>query len=223
MKKTIQLFFFVIIFPSFAFSQKTIDVLANSDNLPLSTISMVKANEIFAEMNTSSLFNMADCNNCEDRANAIGYILHKKGLNVAKFWLFGEGKISSSNQVYLLQSAKCGTWGYHIAIGLLLDNNGTMDTVIIDPATQESAITLRNWALPLIQKDRTGYLAIKDIKYYTYPVSNNKFQANQTWSATDDDFWKTACGLCGLKPGQCNKNRFAQRIRAKQQLLQNAE
>lgn len=223
MKKSIHLFSFVIFFTTFASSQKSINVLANSDNLPLSTITMEKANEIFAEMNTSSLFNMADCNNCEDRANAIGYILKKRGLNVAKFWLFGEGKISTSSQVFLLRSAKCGTWGYHIAIGLRLDNNGTIDTVIIDPATQETAITLRNWALPLIQKDRTGYLAIKDIKYYTYPVSNNKFQADQMWTATDDDFRKTACGLCGLKPRQCGKDRFAQRIRIKQLQLQNAK
>lgn len=220
MKKYVFSFSFAFIFTGLTYAQKSITLLSNTDSLELSTVTQEQANKIFSEMDTSPLFNMADCNNCEDRANAIGYILNKRGFKVAKFWLFGEGKISVSNQVFLLRSDKCGTWGYHVAIGLLFDNNGIKDTVIIDPATQESAVTLRSWALPLIQKDRIGYLAIKDIKYYTYPVSNNKFQVNQAWSATDEDLWKTACGLCGLKPRQCNKARFAKRIQKKLLQLQ---
>lgn len=200
---------------STAYAQKSVKVLDGTDVIPLSSVDMNKAQALFSEMKTSPLFNMADCNNCEDRANAIAYILQKRGLTVAKFWLFGEGKISLSNQVYLLKSTKCGTWGYHVAVGLLVDNNGTQDTVIIDPATQVAAVTLSNWALPLLQANSTGYLAVKDPKYYTYPVMNNKFQTQQAWTAVDNDLFKTACGLCGLKPKQCGKSRFQARIRAK--------
>lgn len=220
MKKLINFILFFA-FSHSTFCQKAISVLENSDKINLSTITVEKANELFTEMKSSSLFNMADCNNCEDRANAIGYILDKRGFKVAKFWLFGEGKISTSKQVFLLKSEKCKTWGYHVAIGLLSENNGVKDTIIIDPATQNSATTLNNWALPLIQNKRVGYLAVKDIKYYTYPVINNKFQALQLWTSLDNDLWKTSCGLCGLKPKQCRKKRFAEKISEKKLQLQN--
>jgi hypothetical protein len=204
---------------------QTINTLKNSDKIDLSVVNEDELNKIFQEMKTSKLFKMQDCNNCEDRANAIAYILQKRGFTVAKFWLFGEGKISIGKSGYLLQSKKCGTWGYHVAVGLKLDKNGITETVIIDPATKDSPVTLDNWAASLIQKNQIGFLIIKDPKFYSYPVNNNKFQADDLWLKTDDNLWKTAGGLCGFKPNQTGEDyksarkRFKERIKVKSEEL----
>lgn len=218
--KNILLFILLISF-GIGFSQKKIEYLKNSDNITLSNISMEKAQELFIEMKRAPLFNMKDCNNCEDRANAIAYILTKRGYTVAKFWLFGEGKISLSNEIYLLKSQKCGTWGYHVAIGLQVIIDNKQETVILDPATQDKAVLLENWALPLIQENRTGFLIIKDYSFYTYPVLNDKFQANSVWISKDVELSKTACGLCGIKPRNCDKRRNYSKISKKLAELKN--
>jgi hypothetical protein len=188
------LFLFVI---SSVYSQKSIKFTGKSDSILLSVTTIEEANKIFTEMNTLSLFNMNDCNNCEDRANAIAYILNKRGLTVAKFWLFGEGKISTGISARILKSKKCKTWGYHVAVGFLVKNKEKIDTIIIDPGTQKKIISLSNWALPLVQKNEIGHIIVKDIVYYTYPLKNKKFEVDKVWTEKDTNLERTAKGLCG--------------------------
>jgi hypothetical protein len=180
-----------------SYPQKSIKFIDKSDTVILSTTTIEEANEIFNEMDTMNLFKMIYCNNCEDRANAIAYILNKRNLTVAKFWLFGEGKISTGEDSYLLQSESCGTWGYHVAIGFLVNNGNKAETIIIDPGTQRRAVSLEDWALPLVQENKVGHVIMKDIAYYTYPVVDDKFQVDEIWTEKDPGFWRTARGLCG--------------------------
>ena len=125
------------------------------------------------------LIDFYDCNICKSRAHIISRAIEKKfsGITVYKAWLIANSKRNSQKEIYrykqntYLNYGSCSNWVYHVAPVILI--NG--DTVVIDPATQKTTVTLSKWAGDIIPESGTGYLIIKKYEYYLYPETDDDY------------------------------------------------
>lgn len=168
-------------------NQRNSDVLEYShysDTINISVISAGMADSIFDYISDDLDFiEFDDCNNCDARAHIITAIIEKKFiLKLAKAWLFADFKRSSQTEryklkphIYLSDNDDCTKWGFHVAPIIIIIHDGIKDTMVIDPSTTDSAVSINSWALNIIQplKGGTGFLIIKDPMYYTYPEDDN--------------------------------------------------
>ncbi len=124
-----------------------------------------------------------DCNICKSRAHITARAIEKHfegvtpgGITMSKVWLFADCRRKSQRQkyrykpeVFLENTGICSSWGYHVAPVVITP----ADTFVIDPATQKSAVTLREWAGKLIPKNGEAFLVIKDKGYFIFPDDEN--------------------------------------------------
>jgi len=77
------------------------------------------------------------------------------------------------------------SWGYHVAPVIICGH----DTLVIDPSTQGSAISIRKWARDLIPLGSKGYIILKNNEYFCYPSDDeNMFLDNETnWDTANYD------------------------------------
>jgi hypothetical protein len=146
--------------------------------------------------NELDFMNFNDCNNCESRAHLIAAILESRypELNTAKVWLFADFKRASQEKkyrykryVFLSAGEECSSWGYHVAPVVLIKNNNSVDTLVLDPSTQNKPVSLQKWTIELTLREEKTYLIIKDKKYYTFPDNQNKKFNDMKMKWVDDD------------------------------------
>ena len=113
-------------------------------------------------------------NNCEDRANAVSLILSKWGIANAKAWVFN-GKQTRYSKTGLLKG-----WGYHVGCCVLVKINNANDTIIIDPLTSRSALTIQQWADTISKSSTNLYFITESNKYQQDSIS-----LNPTWKICD--------------------------------------
>ncbi len=148
-----------------------------------------------------------DCNNCASRAHLISAILEKQfpGLKTAKAWLFADFKRASKEEIYRLRKTsfltagnECDSWGYHVAPLVLVSCGDKIDSVVLDPSTQNKPVSLHKWASGLVTRGSKALIIIKDKKYYLFPDNDSKkFEdTKKIWvdndkSLYDEDFTKS--------------------------------
>jgi hypothetical protein len=166
-----------------------------SDTIGSNNIDKTVAEALFGFVkNRIDIVKYDDYENCDLRAHLICFILEKKfdNLKLGKAWLFGDSKRASKKYLYedggssyLALSTKGMSWGYHVAPVIILGK----DTLIIDPTTQNSAVTIRKWAKDLIPLGSKGYIIIKNNEYFFFPSDDeNMFLDNcARWDNPDKD------------------------------------
>src|ERR1035437_1262652 len=125
------------------FQHKAILYKALCEKITLNPICKNQLDSIYNLLNQSNghPFDWTDtANNCEDRTHAVSLILSKWGVTNAKAWVFN-GKQTGYSKTGLLKG-----WGYHVACCVLVKINNENDTIIIDPLTSKSALTIQQWA-----------------------------------------------------------------------------
>ncbi len=160
------------------------DTLINNTSLTADSVySFILSNE--------HLIDFYDCNICKSRAHIICRAIEKQfpGAVVLKAWLITDSKRLSQKDKYrykqnvYLKYGSCTNWVYHVAPALLI--NG--DTVVIDPSTQKSAVSLSKWADQIIPAGGKGFMIIKKNTYYLYPESSDDYFLDElaVWDAAE--------------------------------------
>lgn len=181
-----------------------IEYSAHSDTIAASDIIPAKIDSIFNYISSlGALIDFDDCNICKSRAHIISRIIEKKFANVviAKAWLIADCKRNSQKdiykykpQVYLRSGTECSSWAYHVAPVIIT----SLDTFIIDPATQTHAVTISKWAGDIIPANGKGFIVIKDNRFYIYPQNSGDLFEDElhTWDVnnralTDDKYLRS--------------------------------
>lgn len=71
--------------------------------------------------------------------------------------------------ILLHSPGKCTNWAYHVAPVIINAN----DTIVIDPSTQSGPVSVNKWAGDIIPQTGSGFLIIKDKRYYIYPQNKD--------------------------------------------------
>lgn len=71
--------------------------------------------------------------------------------------------------ILLHSPGKCTNWAYHVAPVIIT----ATDTIVIDPSTQSKPVSLSKWAGDIVPQNGSGFLIIKDKKYYIYPQNKD--------------------------------------------------
>jgi hypothetical protein len=232
----LPVFIAACIFQVNVYSQaKSIEYSLYSDSTEISDTEKSAVDSAFDFIRGLDFINYGDCNNCDSRAHLIAAILENRfpALITAKAWLFADFKRASKEAgyryrkyVYLFAGSKCSSWGYHVAPAVLIKNNNSVDTFVLDPSTQKKAVSLRRWAFDLTPRGEKTFLIIKDKKYYSFPDNENKkFEDMRTeWvdgskSLSDDDYSKSIRKILKSKHGIREHWLFISEIKKIQDLL----
>jgi hypothetical protein len=196
---------------------------ALSDILPVNNISASTADSIFRfVVSKGDVIEFEDCNICKSRAHITARVIEKyfPDVTAGKAWLFADCKRGSQREkyrykpeVYLEYNKECSSWGYHVAPIIIT----AADTFVIDPATQNSAVPLSQWAGRLVPKNGEGFLVIKRPEYFIYPDDNNNLfedekavwddagenLLDESFSRSTDEVVRAALGL--IEPWRMNE------------------
>jgi len=155
-----------------------------SDQVPHSNINVTLSDSIYNYVESTLTFiDFDDCNNCDARAHLISAIIEKRfaGVKVAKVWMFANYKRTSMSEkyrfkenIYLSYDGECERWGYHVAPMIIFFHSLGIDSIVIDPSTQDSPVPLSKWTASLLPRDEGVYLIVKDRKYFSFPDDENK-------------------------------------------------
>lgn len=185
----------MILLPAFLFSQGEIIYSKLSDTVEASNVSKGYIDSAFSYCSSEDeIIDYDDCNICKSRAHILARAINKNfPLAVtSKVWLFADCKRSSmaayykyKPNVYLELAGKCSKWSYHVAPVIITP----ADTFVIDPATQNSAVSLRDWTDKIIPKNGTALMVIKHRGFFIYPEdSNDLFDDNKiNWLDSDNN------------------------------------
>lgn len=181
-----KLFSVLMFFLSLPLSAQVITHSGYSDTVPVNNITRGMADSVYTFVaSQKNVIEFEDCNICKSRAHIMARAIENRftGVTVGKAWLFADCKRKSQHdkykyreEVYLENTGVCRSWGYHVAPVVITAN----DTFVIDPATQNSAVTLSDWAGKLVPKNGEGFVVIKRKGYFFFPVDdNNLFEDEQ--------------------------------------------
>ncbi len=180
MKIFLLLHLFLIFITPGSFSQQSRIIYSPYSDTMINNIN-VSADSIFSFITGKEhLIDFNDCNICKSRAHIISRAIEKyfEGVVFLKAWLIADCKRLSQKEIYrykqniyLSLPGRCSNWVYHVAPVALI--NG--DTVVIDPATQSSPVSLSSWANSIIPKNGSSYLIIKNSGHYIYPETGDDF------------------------------------------------
>jgi hypothetical protein len=138
-------------------------------------------------LNAKKCFDWKDrSNNCEDRANAACILLDEWGISNAKAWCFA-GKSAG----YKNGKGKLKGWSYHVGALVIVEHEGQIDTMVIDPLTSPTELlTIRKWADTISFNQGNLY----------FTTGNNRYQQNAvalktTWKDSKDYYDATIKGL----------------------------
>ena len=215
---------------------KSIEYSPFSDSVEISKAGVSIIDSAFDYINNKLDFiSFDDCNNCNSRAHLVTAILESRypELNAAKVWLFADFKRASQEEkyrykkyAYLSAGEECSSWGYHVAPVVLIKNKNSVDTLVLDPSTQNNPVSLQKWSLDLTPQEEKTYLIIKDKKYYKFPDNpGKKFEDLKTeWtddnkSLIDDDYSKSIERLLKSRYGLREHWLFSSEVKKIQKLL----
>jgi hypothetical protein len=186
---------FIFLFPAVVYTQ-TLEYSSFSDSIDISSAGKSLIDSAFSYISSELGFiDFDDCNNCSSRAHLITAILENQffGLKTSKVWLFADFKRSSQEGKYGLKSksylvcGECDNWGYHVAPLVIIRSGDRVDSIVLDPSTQNKPIVLRKWALNLVPRDGKAFLIIKNKKYYAYPDNDSRKFEDLMEEWVDDD------------------------------------
>jgi hypothetical protein len=213
--------FILLVFISSLFAEEPqrLEFSRYSDKVSVSKISYEEADSLFQFiMYELTFIEFEDCNNCESRAHLISAILEKQfpNVHVAKAWLFADFKRASQAEkyrykpdAYLKYGEECNNWGFHVAPVVIIARKQGADTIILDPSTQSSPVTLRQWAMKLVPEKAKGFLIVKERKYYTFPDDSQKkfedmkeeWKDDQNKDLYDDDYMRSIENILTVRFG----------------------
>lgn len=170
-------------------------------------------------------------NNCENRSQFVYLVLEKLGFKPVNFWLFKEGLVENKytttsdvkKSIGLTYNTKIGRkpnvfWGYHVATGVIVNDDDKKKIYIFDPWTQDVLVSLKAWSLSFFgtQTNRTAYvLPVNGLyKYYGTKELGQVSLLKDKWQENlDESKNQMYCGLAGITPNhKCEKKRFRRKI-----------
>ncbi len=233
----------ILCFPQSLCAQNRRQLLNSFDSLFVSDKTLAEADTVFqliAKAPIATKTKKEKANNCENRAEFAFYVLEKQGFRPINFWIFKEGLVESkyntsklvSKSNGLVFNTKIGSkplvyWGYHVATGIILENNGLRDTLVFDPWTQGKLVDLPTWSLSFFNQPggRTIYIFPVTGLYKFYGTTSiGQLSTNKSnWEKNlDTDFLQMYCGLCGITPNsQCQKSKYKSTISQKRLEIKN--
>ena len=170
--------------------KKTLFAWYLSDNIVSdNTITLEKAELLFAFFKNCPLFRWSDANNdCEDRANAICILLDEWKIQNCKGWVF-------SGYVFKKIGYLKNLWKYHVAAAVLVRQGNEMNTYIIDPATSASLLSIEDWAANVTDYPHSYYL-VKSGRIYIFP--SRKMKKDNWYHRNKRNYNWTIQGLSGI-------------------------
>lgn len=154
------------------------------------TISLLQAEQLFDYFKNNPLFKWHDVrNNCEGRANSVCILLDQWGVPNYKGWVFCGMLLKKG-----IGSLK-NTWRYHVAALLPVNENGQITNYILDPATSDKLISLKEWA-EMVTDYPPSYYLIKKGDYYIY--HHKRIQKSNWYTRNKRNFNYTIQGLSGI-------------------------
>lgn len=214
-------------------AQHQLNVLETFDDIKVSKKNYDEVKQAFDILKNAPL-DFFDCkaryNNCENRSAFTIKLLNKLGFEAINFWLFKEklikGQAKSDALYYTPSGCKRVSWGYHVAGGVIINNGDKIDTLVLDPWTQNDIKSLNDWATSfyLSGTKRTAFVMLVLKNYYFYPTDKNKLKTDKdSWvKYIDEDEWQMYCGLSGITPNKkCAKAKFRDRISSKKSEINN--
>ncbi|WP_333577774.1 protein-glutamine glutaminase family protein [Sphingobacterium sp.] len=153
-----------------------------SDLKTLKTYSYAEVKKAFDEILKSGLeFNYPQ-GGCQNRAQYMSLLLEKK-LNIqhAKIWLFSPADLYAGNQTSLeiadknqLAPESTIKWLYHVAPCVLTNENGKIDTLVIDPSLDNSQpMKLSSWLKSMKNANVSKYTFLNPKLYFFETTNNN--------------------------------------------------
>lgn len=164
-----------------------------SDTIEQSAVSKEFIDSVFNFISgKNDLIDFDDCNICKSRTHIITGIIENKfpGVTTGKAWLIADCKRKSKapeyryrENIYLEHTGRCKSWGYHVAPVIITPG----DTFVIDPASQNGAANIKDWADRLIPEKGNAYLVIKNSRYFIFPDNMEDLFEDEKLNWLDDD------------------------------------
>ncbi|MDG1332463.1 MAG: protein-glutamine glutaminase family protein [Crocinitomicaceae bacterium] len=170
----------------FSFSQKADFNAPLNEVVDLSPICLELAEKLNQTLIDAKCFDWTNrSNNCEDRANAACLLLDAWGISNAKAWCF-----AGKNANYLNGKGTLKGWSYHVAAFVLVENEGEIDSLVFDPLTSTTLMTIKEWSNEISATSGNLYFTTTNKRY-----QQNKVAMTTTWKSSDDSFDRTLKGL----------------------------
>jgi hypothetical protein len=134
---------------------------------------------------------------CQNRAQMMSMLLNKKyNIQHCKVWLFPPADLIVGNTQALeikdknqLSPDNTIKWLYHVAPSILVDNNGKVDTLIIDPSIDKTQpLKLTDWLKAITNSDISKYTFLNSDLYFF--VTNNNILSGEFYKfQIDARYW----------------------------------
>jgi hypothetical protein len=133
---------------------------------------------------------------CQNRAQIMSMMLSKKfNIQHCKIWLFppadlvdGDTKALQLNDKNQLSPDNIVKWLYHVAPCVLVDNNGKVDTLIIDPSIDNTQLLkLSEWLKKITNSNVSKYTFLNPEWYFFITRNSTKTSDN---SKINGEFYK---------------------------------
>ncbi|KAB1232514.1 protein-glutamine glutaminase family protein [Chryseobacterium viscerum] len=152
-----------------------------ADFKTIQTYSPTKVKQVFDSISKSGIeFNYPQ-GGCQNRAQIMSMLLDKKfNIQHCKVWLFSPADLYVGNTKSLeiydknqLSPDNTIKWLYHVAPCVLVNDNGKIDTLVIDPSIDNSQpLKLSNWLKKIKNSDVSKYTFLNP-KLYFFDTNNN--------------------------------------------------
>ena len=115
-------------------------------------------------------------NGCEMRANQSAHILHSNGIESGK--IFAEGILIARGNAGST-SDKFSAWSWHVANFVVINLNGAMVKLVLDPAVAKGPLTVEEWSKKITSVPGTN---IKQL-YFTNRFSYDGTDRNKSYDS----------------------------------------
>ncbi len=135
---------------------------------------------------------------CQNRAQIMSTLLSKKfNIQYCRVWLFPPADLYDGDNRKLeiydknqLTDNNIIQWNYHVAPCVLVDNDGKIDTLIIDPALDKTKpLKLIDWLKSISNSDISKYTFLSS-EWYFFETNNNKKISGKFYKfQVDNRYW----------------------------------
>ncbi len=192
----------------------------------------VNADSVFSYVRSlDDIVDFEDCNICKSRAHILSRAIEKKfpGVTIGKLWIVAECRMSSHKEEYrvkehimLSSNERCNKWVYHVAPVIIT----TGDTLVIDPATQNTPSAVNEWTYELLRPGGEAVIILKDVKYYIFPddADDNFEDTKLDWNdsdepVTDEDYSRAIDEVTRAKLGLIEPWKMQEHVKKLKELV----